>query len=60
MKRIQGELKLDGVNYYFFSEITGRIKNTVGYVKYINKIDTNPVFTPFDWSSFTNAKAPGM
>ena len=41
MKRIQGELKLYGVNYYFFSEITGRIKNTVGYVKYINKIDTN-------------------
>lgn len=41
MKRIQGELKLEGVNYYFFSESTGRIKNTVGYVKYINKTETN-------------------
>jgi hypothetical protein len=41
MKRIQGELKLDGVNYYFFSESTGRIKNTVGYVKYSNKTETN-------------------
>jgi len=41
MKRIQGSLGLDGVNYYFFSEELGRIKNTIGYVKYINKTDTN-------------------
>ena len=41
MKRIQGELRLDGVNYYFFSESIWRIKNTIGYVKYINKIETN-------------------
>lgn len=41
MKRIQGELKLDGVNYYFFSKSIGRIKNTIGYVKYINKTETN-------------------
>jgi len=41
MKRTQGKLKLDGVNYYFFSDNIGRIKNTIGYVKYINKIDTN-------------------
>lgn len=41
MKRIEGSLKLDGVNFYFFSDKTGRIKETIGYVKYINKIDTN-------------------
>jgi hypothetical protein len=41
MKRIQGELRLDGVNYYFFSESIGRIKNMIGYVKYINKTETN-------------------
>lgn len=41
MKRIQGELKVDGINYYFFSEELGRIKNQIGYVKYINNVDTN-------------------
>lgn len=41
MKYIQGNLKLDGVNYYFFSEEIGRIKNTIGYVKYINNTETN-------------------
>ena len=41
MKRIKGVLKLDGVNFYFFSEKTGRIKETIGYVKYVNKTDTN-------------------
>lgn len=41
MKRIQGNLKVDGVNYYFFSEEIGKIKNPIGYVKYINNIDTN-------------------
>lgn len=41
MKRIEGSLKLDGVNFYFFSDETERIKETIGYVKYINKIDTN-------------------
>jgi len=41
MKHIQGSLKIDGINFYFFSEELGRIKNTIGYVKYINKTDTN-------------------
>jgi hypothetical protein len=39
MKRIQGFLKLDGVNFYFFSEETGRIKESIGYIKYINEVD---------------------
>jgi len=39
MKRIEGKLKLDGVNFYFFSEETGRIKKTIGYIKYINSVD---------------------
>jgi hypothetical protein len=39
MKRIQGFLKLDGVNFYFFSEETGRIKESIGYIKYIYEVD---------------------
>lgn len=41
MKRITGFLKLDGVNFYFFSEQTGRVKQDIGYIKYISKVDTN-------------------
>jgi hypothetical protein len=41
MKYAAGKVVKEGVNYHFLSEKTGKVNNTIGYVKYINKVDTN-------------------
>ncbi len=41
MKYAVGKVVKEGANYHFLSEKTGKVSNVVGYVKYINKADTN-------------------
>lgn len=41
MKHINGRILKDGINYHFTSESTGKIDKIIGYVKYINTVETN-------------------
>ena len=41
MKHIVGIIVKEGINYHFISESTGKIDKVIGYVKYINNIDTD-------------------